>query len=53
MNELEVRRTVELYRSMLVSERDSRRRVMLSELLMQEQRKLACIDMVQNSGQDF
>jgi|1186.fasta_scaffold308351_2 hypothetical protein len=53
MNELDLRRTVELYRSMLLSEKDSRRRSMLSELLQQEQLKLASVQMALNSGQDF
>jgi hypothetical protein len=53
MNELEVRRTVELYRSMLSSENEPRRRSMLRELLEQEQLKLASVEMALNSGQDF
>lgn len=53
MNELEVHRTIELYRSMLRDERNERRRSVLSELLEQEQYKLAAIEMSHCSGQDF
>jgi hypothetical protein len=52
VNELEVRRTVELYRSMIVSETNHRRRTMLVELLGQEERKLDAIDMMFRSDQD-
>jgi hypothetical protein len=53
MNELEVRRTVDLYRSMLRHEPNGRRRTVLSELLMQEEHKLAAIEMSHHSGQDL
>ena len=53
MNELEVHRTIDLYRSMLRDERNERRRSVLSELLEQEQCKLAAIEMSHCSGQDF
>ena len=52
MNELEVRQTVELYRSMLNNEPDERRRIMLAELLDQEERKLRAIQMMNRSSQD-
>lgn len=52
MNESEVRRTVEMYRSMLATETNDRRRNMLQELLLQEQRKLSAIQLSQQSGQD-
>jgi hypothetical protein len=52
MNELEVRQTVELYRSMLNNEFDERRRIMLAELLDQEERKLRAIQMMNRSSQD-
>jgi len=53
MNELEVHRTIELYRVMLRDERNERRRTVISELLQQEQDKLAAIEMSHYSGQDF
>ena len=53
MNELEVRRTVDLYLGMLVTERDGRRRNVLLELLMQEQLKLQALAMRSRSNQDM
>lgn len=52
VNELEVRRTIDLYRSMLASEMNERRKKMLAELLMQEQLKLDAIQMSHRSSQD-
>lgn len=52
MNEGEVRRNVDMYRAMLATETNERRRNVLQELLLQEQRKLSAIQLSQQSGQD-
>jgi hypothetical protein len=53
MDELEVRRTLELYRSMIASETNQRRKIVLSELIGQEERKLHAIGMTYRTGQDW
>jgi hypothetical protein len=52
VDEFEVRRNVDQYRSMLATETNERRRNALLELLQQEQLKLSAIELSRRSDQD-
>lgn len=49
MNEVEIQRTIDLYRWMLTTETNLRRRSLLVELLGEEQRKLVAIGSADHS----